>query len=515
MRAARLFVELEILEPESDAPNPNDYRARSGHPVSSSQESDWQKDMDTWRKRRRRRREQIAELMSQQLKEQKWTVFTRVNERLRRRYEDDLRAHRPQLYGLLRFMLGWREESPPRYVEIKGFHDLENRRDLIRRYFTVLQSLGETDNAFVAKTRITWGYLAPLFLITGLISRFGQQDGWTRIIDNYPALLAADKACSNELRALRSFLFNCWLLWGPSIPRCNCGMWHTGNGSLALQYGYGDENNALDVVIADGEKLGVEPVLREVLQIDGHTRAAPTAVGAIPFIVTGRLRWGPDLEKTEIGVAQSLIRGGSEGAPSPLEGRIVLEMNWAGKDIPKDRSLSPYYSAYLWIMFVIVDRQTGNPFYGGHAGDDGPREKWKNLLAYFEHGNIAEASTYQALKENLVAKVCASLAGILERESDRDRIAIGYVCAFDDSNCGGGARAVLAPTHGRLVDILQERIAREASALAAAKLDGRLFLPALHARARENAYGACHLPEIIESFYSELDEAALQQQGRA
>ena len=78
----------------------------------------------------------------------------------------------------------------------------------------------------------------------------------------------------------------------------------------------------------------------------------------------------------------------------------------------EETKLSQYYSAYLWIMFVIVDRESGKLFH--------EEKPWKNLLAYFEYGNIADASTYQTLKENLVAKLCSSLSEILERPSDRE-----------------------------------------------------------------------------------------------
>jgi hypothetical protein len=127
------------------------------------------------------------------------------------------------------------------------------------------------------------------------------------------------------------------------------------------------------------------------------------------------------------------------------------------------------------------------------------------LLAYFEHGNIADASTYHALKENLAAKICSSLDKILEKQAE---VAIGYVCAFDDSNCGAGNNVIFPSAGSRLVDLLQDRIARDSAALATAKREGRLFLPDTHPPAGPNPYGSCHLPETIEGFYRELDEAA-------
>jgi hypothetical protein len=146
-------------------------------------------------------------------------------------------------------------------------------------------------------------------------------------------------------------------------------------------------------------------------------------------------------------------------------------------------------------MFVILDRRTGQPF---------SADPWRNLLPYFEHANIAHAATYQALKDNLAAKICSSLARILEGESD---LAVAYACAFDDSHCRGHG-AAFVPVGTRLVDLLQDRIAGEGGYLATAKREGRLSLPDTYPPKEPNAYGSCHLPEIIEGFYKELNEAA-------
>jgi hypothetical protein len=487
-RAARLFAEIEILEPATDAPNPDDFIVpKEGDSFKPG--SDWNAANARWEKLNRRRRDRISTLMFQQLKEEKHNFPSRLNKLLRDRLGS--------LVGEpLRSWLGWMPQREPRYVQIAGFHDLNDKRDDIRRYFGVLQSMGEADNAFIAKVQIEWGYLSPIFLVTGLINRFGEGDGWKRIIDNYPALLKHDYVYAKDVQELRAFLFNCWLLWGPSIPRCNCPQWHTRGDDLILQYGYGDENNSLDVIIKDkGRRAKSE--LKDLLRLGEHRAGALTALGAAPYFITGQLRWGPGLADAEIGRAQWLIRGGSEEMQDPLEGRIVLQADWENCRAPDENRLSPYYSAYLWVMFVILDRRTGRPFHEA--------QPWKNLLAYFEHSNIADATTYQALKENLVAKICSSLAKILEAEGD---LAIGYACAFDDSNCSAEHGAVFVPVGSRLVDILQERIPRESSYLATAKREGRLLLPDTHRVVGPNPYSSCHLPEMIERFYTELDEAA-------
>jgi hypothetical protein len=488
-RAARLFTEIEILEPEAVAPNPNDYLVRKEGANAYALGADWQDARDRWKALSNRRKKRIAALMKQQLKEEKQDFLSALNGFLRSAFGNLVK-------GRLRALLGWVEERRPSFVQVDSFQDLDESRALIKRYFGILHSMGETDNKFVTTVRIEWGYLAPIFLITGLINRFKEEDGWKRIIDNYPALQANDSAYSKELRELRSFLFNCWLLWGPSVPHCTCTMWSTEGPDLTVQYGYGDENNSLDLIVKGGRSRDFLGALGSCLGSRSHGRA-PSAVFAVPYNVTGQLRWGPSLDDREISGAQRLIQGGSGEMRKPLQGRVVLEASWTDCNYREEVKSSQYYSAYLWVMFVIVDSKAGQLFYEG--------QPWKNLLAYFEHGNIADPSTYQALKENLAAKICASLDKILEKEAG---VAIGYVCAFDDSNCGAGNNVIFPSAGSRLVDLLQDRIARDSASLATAKREGRLFLPDTHPPAGPNPYGSCHLPETIEGFYRELDEAA-------
>jgi len=51
-----------------------------------------------------------------------------------------------------------------------------------------------------------------------LLNRFADEDGWKLVLDHYRGLIEKDSAYSTELRELRSFLFNCWLLWGRDLP---------------------------------------------------------------------------------------------------------------------------------------------------------------------------------------------------------------------------------------------------------------------------------------------------------
>src|SRR5262249_14399149 len=147
----------------------------------------------------------------------------------------------------------------------------------------------------------------------------------------------------------------------------------------------------------------------------------------------------------EICTAQALVRGGSDAnLRQPLNGRLVLECRHNDVAVAADASQSSgYYSAYLWVMFLIQDAQ-GQCF---HA------ERWKNLLVFFEHGNIADAPTYHTLKQQLVAKTSTTLTKVLSENdavrgadaATRGPLRLSYACSFDDSNCGEGHKALFQP----------------------------------------------------------------------
>jgi hypothetical protein len=140
----------------------------------------------------------------------------------------------------------------------------------------------------------------------------------------------------------------------------------------------------------------------------------------------------------------------------------------------------------------------------GCTGPQLSRQAWKALFVIFEHGNIADATTYHTLKEQLVAKACATLATVLA-EGDRSAevggskspLRLAYACAFDDSNCGEGDDALFRP------DRLGRRTPQGAVSFEET-MSGRLVLPTEGALGPANPYSSCHLPEIIEQFYADL-----------
>lgn len=470
-KASRLLAEIEILQTPSPKPSKYDFDMRS----------DFEHALEEWkRESSTRRRDNKAKLKS-----------------LVADAEDFLE------------------------LKIANPSDLDEIRGRITRYFRVLKKFGR-DDAFVAHVKLEKGYLAPIFLIAGLLARFDQD--WQVVINNYRDRTATDKIYSLELVELRSFLFNCWLLWGPSVPLCRCDQWRlkdVGPGQdslpLAYQYGFGDENNSIDVLVLDGQGVDFQSNMRKLLRQHGDAaqRGAgqPVAINAVPFSVRGKIKWGPLLPDKNICKAQNAIQGGSKDKRDPSRGRVVLQYTDGERTLTSE--VSRYYSAYLWIMFIVTDRD-GRPFF-----TDKP---WRNLMPFFEHGNIADATTYQTLKETLVAKICSTMREILFRDHDRNiGLSLSYACAFDHSNCGGEecdmyppAEIEFAPSEAvttrrrkaRLLEILHQTILGD-TILAKALADGRIILPLAPTPHRlDGIYSSCHLSELIEDFYADLRQAS-------
>jgi len=379
---ARYYTELQILQPRAGLPNRRDYNER-----------EYKRRFETAHDSEGRRRDRIRQLLRERLTEEPGVLTVAV------------------LWLFRKLKLMRRPDQPLGPVAIADFPHLDDSRTKIKRYFEALErrSMDKGDDAtrFLTEVKFESGYIAPIFLITGLLNRFADDDGWNLVLDNYRRLIEKDAFYGTELRELRSFLFNCWLLWGPSIQPCSCENWKSAAaagapGDLMVQYGYGDENNSIDILVKGGLGAGFRTTLNAILNKHAADHLnKPFNVAAAPFVAIGRFRWGPSLSDAEVCTAQALVRGGSDASQrQPINGRVILECRHNDVTVAAENSHSSgYYSAYLWVMFLIQDAE-GHCF---HA------EPWKNLLVFFEHGNIADPTTYHILKEQLVAKTCTTL----------------------------------------------------------------------------------------------------------
>src|SRR6516225_7238672 len=146
-RAARLFAEVEILNPRSSAPNRHDF----------SDQASYREARLEWTNGEAGRKRHTTAYIREQLAEERSSFYSRLWDFCRRMvpFSADLSVE---------------ASRPAHLVPVSSFASLDESRPLIKRYFSVLASLSEADTTFVSTTQIDIGYLAPLFLITGLIN---------------------------------------------------------------------------------------------------------------------------------------------------------------------------------------------------------------------------------------------------------------------------------------------------------------------------------------------------------
>jgi hypothetical protein len=253
-------------------------------------------------------------------------------------------------------------------IEVDTCFDLYNAEDEIRQYLKAKSEIfPEKPVRFEAKVQVGAGFIAPQYLLSGLLAHF--DDDWKRIIDEYgQAVDVGNSPLKNkEVLVLQAFLFRCWLLWGPSVPIGKCHHWQ--HGRQLLQFGYGDETNSVVLAGPDGGDT------------DTWSRFTATATGpralAVQARVTGNIELTTVFDSQDVCTAQHSVVN-DEQSRIVVSTTEVKSLGGSGSDVS-----GYYYSAYLWVIFIIC--KDGEPLHPD-------REGWRNLLTSFEHGNIAEPS---------------------------------------------------------------------------------------------------------------------------
>jgi hypothetical protein len=311
-------------------------------------------------------------------------------------------------------------------LSVKNCTHLVQSRDRIKHYFEALQHFQvdprqprSPNEHFLFKVRVEEGYVAAQFLVCGLLDSFDED--WGKILDKY-RLLLRDQTEWKELRKrlrlnnrkewqslvqLQLFQFNCWLLWGPSIPMCTCKAW-TGAATerQLLQFGYGDENNSILLetepkVLYSDDALAVKRMARRVKSLAGN------------------LHWSQDMKLCD---AQQTITVSESGGGMPLP---VMRLD-KGSSVEFDLEDDSYFSAYIWVMLVMCTPDKEIIF----------EKPWRNLIPFFEHGNIANEATREAHTQILAAKAIAGAEKLLMQHKT---VVLRYACASDHSFCGKGA----------------------------------------------------------------------------
>ena len=352
------------------------------------------------------------------------------------------------------------ERDPASTSNVKAMIEIEHAGDLnaalptIKRYFDTLKTMNLPDEVardFYCTISVKIGFIASQYLISGLLVRYNQD--WGPIIRGFERDTNASRTAINrDVRQIQSFIYNCWLLWGPSIPICGtaCKGWHAD--FATLQFGYGDENNAIEIA---GETAHLrQKLLAQIARVGADHVAGAMAV---PAGVRGRLRYS-----SMIDTSQTIPETVKTSWESPRTERPVLMMSKETlADFDADYSKeyettggivgenhgfrksgpgpSRYYSAYFWIMFILLRNDGGNwvPLDPEPVREDGfhdaSAEPWKGAIPFFEHGNMADPESCRFSKRQLANKV---ISGIAELDAlAPGTIRFAYACAIDDGHC--------------------------------------------------------------------------------
>ena len=325
------------------------------------------------------------------------------------------------------------KETEP-VIEVRDVFRLndEATKRKIKCYLLAVADLdlsSDEEASFLCDVKVNEGFLLPLNLLAGLMSRFS--DDWDPIISSY-SQMASDSFSSQQIS-----IFNLWLLWGPSVPICSCDQW---SGPVTFQYGFGDENNSVRVRVRDATK---ESLLAEFNRLTAARASA--SYPALHASITGRL-WPPS------SFAQGDICGAQHELLNPDREAFILEYK-SHTIIGNPTGSSLFYTAYVWAMFVVG--RDAKP-----ALDQVKKAPWLHVIPFFEHGNIVDESTYQLAKLQLAQKVLAFVKHSRQFESDPHQppLRLWYVSAIDESGCG---HPVAVMQKGTTIRALIEELLKE------------------------------------------------------
>jgi hypothetical protein len=402
---------------------------------------------------------------------------------------------------------------------------IQDRAEELDRYFDALTRLQrkEKDFRFAIKVHIGDGFVAPLHLVAGMLSKFDED--WAKIIRTYEAdhntatLNDTDNntiAALRDLREIQKFIFDCWLQWGPSIPLCAPSCGNFGGAWTSLQYGYGDENNSIELVgsrahLAEywaGVKHDRPHVLAVRADVKGH-------IASTRFFADTNLplRIGRGLAESWSAVDRTLLLLSEEDAErtSDKEGEIATAIGDKKVGVvTRHNGAANYYSAYLWIIFVVLREKLadGKSIWvpANRAPDQGKQSAapWLDFIPFFEHGNIADEETFLFLKKQLARKAVTGLAQLVKDYEAKHNAAGAYplrfafACSLDHPGCGAKPEFV---DDAALAASLR-RLAQQEVAASPVLKDIVLFddYTAVHPHA------SCTLPFMVTRYFERVHE---------
>jgi hypothetical protein len=401
-------------------------------------------------------------------------LFSGEGQRLRMDYWKKLNEWREETTRTL-LHLAWQESFRQQPVlEVDNVFILSSNKEAIDRYLDAVWSRKKAPfsprDGFFCRVEVLDGFACPLHLLTGILARF--EDDWQQLIGSFERAVTCEPV--PRWQAFQTYIAQCWLLWGPSVPICTCSQWSPG---FFLQYGFGDENNSVALYLP----RGIESAPSLLRHLEGRAKSGTLALRAR---VQGKLRAAASIRQEVVGGAQraSLVAA-SRALILEYEAHQMLH----GLDrYPGDG----YYSSYIWAMYEIVDEKA--------AALTPPGRAWLRAIPFFEHGNLAHAGTFRFLKESLARKVVEFALLLGERHPGAT---LRFRSSLDESGClYEGCKTLVCseePTIRSLVRREAEGLPREQREIVEAVLvDGGEVR-----RSGDARLTSCHLPDLIEEIY--------------
>lgn len=259
--------------------------------------------------------------------------------------------------------------------------------------------------SFVSDINIQEGYCSPITFIMGLNDRYNED--WEKILNNYFTAFISDTDIQFASLPEELYLTYNWLMWGPSYQNQ-----YKDDKYKLIQYGFGDESTSINLVLGNTSKSND---LWNILNNESEN----DSIFGVNCSISGKINdtrefYFKNYENLDVAAIPFVKRLSCNKTNVPF----LLELN--NFEVLKSHKADNYFfSAYLWIMFSLVDPNTPN---------FSPRKS----VTFFEHANLADSNNYIFLLESLINKCFQHFISIAEHEQKSSRKYVYSLCMNED-----------------------------------------------------------------------------------
>ncbi len=287
----------------------------------------------------------------------------------------------------------------------------EEFSEVTERYFTFFSSKKARDTfgihddriAWVTKLRIEDAYVTPTCLLTGLLSKY--EESWSEFIKRFVStayISESDTVEFNDILSNELYFTFAWLLWGPSYELNHKDYW-TG----LCQISFGDESNSVPAV-ADRNS---DVANRLLARINSNTGRRYGALISADVSVFKNKEYYNSLKESALPAESYFYDKISDGSQS-----FAIQIdNFSPCESYKAQKY--YCTAYVWVLF---------------EQEDGEFEfKPEKSVAFFEHANLTDESTYHFLISTLIDKCIKHFESVFSNELLAKR-KYRFICSMND-----------------------------------------------------------------------------------